>query len=61
MIVVGKPKGKRLLEEPRHKLVDNIKKDLGVTGWGGMDWIVLGKARDKWRALVKAVMNLRVT
>jgi hypothetical protein len=34
--------------------------DLAVIGWGGMDWIVLAHDRDKWRALVKAVMNLRV-
>jgi hypothetical protein len=40
--------------------VDNINMDLGGIGWGGMDWIVLAQDREKWRALVNVVMNLRV-
>jgi hypothetical protein len=40
--------------------VDNIKMDLIVIGWGGMDCIELGQGRDQWRALVNTVMNLRV-
>jgi hypothetical protein len=40
--------------------MDNIKMDLLETGWGGVDWIALAQDRDKWRALVNAVMNLRV-
>jgi hypothetical protein len=40
--------------------VDNIKMDLLEIGWGGVDWIDLAQDRDKWRALVNAVMNLRV-
>jgi hypothetical protein len=40
--------------------VDNIKVDLREIGWDGMDWIDLAQNRDQWRALVKAVMNLRV-
>jgi hypothetical protein len=40
--------------------VDNIKMDFVVIGWGGVDWIGLAQDRDKWRALVKTVMNLRV-
>jgi hypothetical protein len=40
--------------------VDNVKMDLRETGWVGMDWIDLAQNRDQWRALVKAVMNLRV-
>jgi hypothetical protein len=40
--------------------MDNIKFDLGETGWGGVDWIDLAQDRDKWRALVNAVMNLWV-
>jgi hypothetical protein len=40
--------------------VDKIKMDLLEIGWGGVDWIALAQDRDKWRALVNAVMNLRV-
>jgi hypothetical protein len=40
--------------------VNNIKMDLRETGWDGMDWIDLAQDRDKWRALVNMVMNLRV-
>jgi hypothetical protein len=57
---VGKPEGKRPLGRPRHMWADNIKIDLLEIGWGGVDWIVLAQDRDKWRALVNAVMNLRV-
>jgi hypothetical protein len=39
---------------------DNIKMDIRVTGWSGMDWIELAQDRDQWRALVTTVMNLRV-
>jgi hypothetical protein len=59
-LLVGKPEGKRPLGGPRHKWVDNIKMDLVAMGWGGVDWIGLAQDRDKWRALVNAVMNLRV-
>jgi hypothetical protein len=41
-------------------VVDNIKMDLGEIGWGSVDWIGLAQDRDKWRALVNAVMNIRV-
>jgi hypothetical protein len=57
---VGKPVGKIPLRRPRRRLVDNIKMDLLDIGWGGVDWIGLAQDRDKWRALVNAVMNLRV-
>jgi hypothetical protein len=57
---VGKPEGKRPLRKPRHRWVDNIKMDLLEIGWGSVDWIVLTQDRDKWRALVNAVMNLWV-
>jgi hypothetical protein len=56
-LLVGKPEGKRPLGGPRRRWVDNIRMDLLETGWGGVDWI----DRDKWRALVNAVMNLRVS
>jgi hypothetical protein len=59
-LFVGKPEGKRPLGRPRCRWVDNIKMDLLEVGWGGVDWIGLAQDRDKWRALVNAVMNLRV-
>jgi hypothetical protein len=58
--LVGKPEGKRPLGRPRCGWVDNIKMDLGEIGWGGVAWIGLSQDRDKWRALVIAVMNLWV-
>jgi hypothetical protein len=60
-ILVGKPEEKRPLGRPRCRWVDNIKIDLREIGWDGMDWIELAQDRDKWRALVNTVMNLRVT
>jgi hypothetical protein len=60
IINVGKPKEKRPLGRPRRRWVDNIKMDLGETGWEGGDWIELAQDRDQWRALVNTVMNLRV-
>jgi len=60
MVLVGKPEGKRPLGRSRHIWEDNIKLDLQVVGCGGMDWIELAQDRDRWRALVNAVMNLRV-
>jgi hypothetical protein len=45
---------------PRRRWVDNIKIDLREIGWDGGDWIALAQDRDQWRALVRAVMNLRV-
>ena len=60
-VLVGKPEGKGPLGRPRRRWEDNIKMDLQEVGCGGMDWIVLGQDRDRWRALVSAVMNFRVT
>jgi hypothetical protein len=59
-LLVGKPEGKRRLGRQRRTWVDNIKMDLLEIGWGGVDWIGLAKGRDKWRALMNAIMNLRV-
>jgi hypothetical protein len=60
MLLVGKPEGKRPLGRPRHRWMDNIRMDLLEIGWGGVDWIGLAQDRDKWIALVNAVMNLWV-
>jgi hypothetical protein len=59
-IFVGNREGKRPLGKPRRGWVDNIKMDLREIGWYGMDCIDLAQNRDQWRALVNAVMNLRV-
>jgi hypothetical protein len=59
-LLVRKPEGKRPLGKPRHRWVDNIKMDLLDMGSGCVGWIGLTQDRDKWRALVSAVMNLRV-
>jgi hypothetical protein len=58
--LVEKPEGRRPLGRPRRRWEDNIKMDLREVGRGGMDWINLAQDRDRWRALVNAVMNLRV-
>ena len=58
-VLVGKPKGKRPLGRPRHRWEDNIKMDIQEVGWG-MDWIDLAQDRDRWRAVLSAVIDLRV-
>jgi hypothetical protein len=57
---MGKPDGKRPLGRPRGRWADNIKIGLREIGRGGMDLIDLAQDRDKWRAFVNTVMNLRV-
>jgi hypothetical protein len=57
---VGKPEGKRPLGTPRRRWEDNIKMDVEEVGGGRGDWIELAQDRDRWRALVSAVKNLRV-
>jgi hypothetical protein len=59
-LLVGKSEGKRPLGRPRHRWVDNIRMELGVMGWGDLDWIGLTKDRNRWRALVNSVLILRV-
>ena len=59
-VLVGKTEGKRPLGRNRRRWEDNIKPDLQEVGCWGMDWIELAQDRDRWRALVNAVMNLRV-
>ena len=59
-VLVGKPEGKRPLGRLRHRWEDNNKMDLQEVGCGGMDWIELVQDRNRWRALVNAVINLRI-
>jgi len=58
-VLLGKPEGKRPLGIPRHRWEENIKVDLQEVGCGCVDWIELAQDRDKWRALINAVINLR--
>jgi len=59
-VLVGKPEEQRPLGRPRRRWEDNIEMDLQEVGCAGMEWIELVQDRDRWRALVNAVMNLRV-
>jgi hypothetical protein len=59
-VLVGKPDVKRPLIRPSHRWEDSIKIKIQEVGCGGMDWIELAQDRDRWRALVNAVMYLRV-
>jgi hypothetical protein len=59
-VLVGKPKGKRPLGRPRRRWEDNVRMDLQEVGCGCGDCIGLAQDRDRWRALVSAVRNLRV-
>jgi hypothetical protein len=59
-VLVGKPEEKRPLGRPRRRWEDSNKMALQEVGCGGVDWIELAQDRDRWRALVNAVMNLRV-
>jgi hypothetical protein len=59
-LLVRKPEGKRPLGRPRRRWVDNIRMDLGEVGWRDVDCIGLAQDRNRWRALVNSVLNLRV-
>jgi hypothetical protein len=59
--LVGRPEVKRPLGRPRHRWKDNIKMDLKEVECKGTGWIKVAQDRDRWRALVNAVMNLRVS
>jgi hypothetical protein len=59
-VLMEKSEGKRPLERPRRRWENGIRVDLRETGWGSVYWIRLAQDRDRWRAVVSAVMNLRV-
>jgi hypothetical protein len=59
-ILVGRPEGRRPLGRPGRRSEDNIKMDLREIGFGDVDWIHLAQDRDRWRAPVNTVMNLRL-
>jgi len=59
-VLVGKPEGRRPLGRSRRRWEDNIRMHLREVGCGCVDWVELAQDRDRWRALVSAVMNLRV-
>jgi hypothetical protein len=57
---VGKPEGRSQLGRPRRRSLDNNRMDLVEVGWSDVNWIGLGRDRDRWRALVNSVLNLWV-
>jgi len=59
-VLMGKPEGKRPMGIPRRRWDVNIKMDLQEVGGGCGDWMELAQDRNRWRALVSTVMNLRV-
>jgi hypothetical protein len=59
-LLVGKPEGKRSLGRPSRRWEDGIRVGIREIGWGSVDWIQLAQDRDRWRALVNTVTNLRV-
>ena len=60
-VLVGIPEGRKPLEKPRRRWEDNIRMELREVGCGCLDWLELAQDRYRWRALVSAVMNLRVS
>jgi hypothetical protein len=59
-VLVGKPEGKRPLGRPKRRWEDGVRMDLREIGLWGVDWIRLAQDRDRWLAVVSAVMNLSV-
>ena len=59
-VLVWKPEGRRPLGRPRRRWEDNIRMDLWEVGCGCVDWMEIAQDRDRWGALLRAVMNLRV-
>jgi hypothetical protein len=59
-VLVGKPEGKRPLGRPRRRWENGIRIDLREIGWEDVEWVPLAQDRDQWRAVVNAVMNLRI-
>jgi hypothetical protein len=59
-VLVGKPEGRRPFGRPRHRWEDGVRMDPREISLGAVDWIQLAEERDRWRAVVSAVMNLRV-
>jgi hypothetical protein len=59
-LLMGRPEGRRPLGRPRRRWEDNAKMDVQEVGWEVMDWIDMAQDRDRWRALVNVIMNLRV-
>jgi hypothetical protein len=60
-LLVGKPEGRRPLGRPRRRWLDNIRMDSVDVGWGHVNCIGLAQDKDRWRALVNSVLNLRVS
>jgi hypothetical protein len=59
-VLMGKPEGKRPRGRPKRRWEDGIRIDLREIGWESVNWIQLAQDRDRWRAVVNTVMNLRV-
>jgi hypothetical protein len=59
-VLMGKLEGRRPLGRPRRRWEDGVKMDLREIGLGGVDWILLAQDSERWRAVLNAVMNLRV-
>jgi hypothetical protein len=59
-LLVGKPEGRKPIGRPRRWWAGNIRMDLVEVGWGDVDWVGMAQDRDKWRALLNWLLNLRV-